>query len=46
MIPDRLLLGGLVAVALFLASLHFIADDGMTRCQLTHSFDVCHDSIH
>lgn len=44
MIPDRLLIFGLYAVALMLAAL-VIADDGMARCQLTHSFDVCHDAL-
>jgi len=42
---DRLLILGLVAVLLTLAGI-VVADDGMTRCQLTHSFDVCHASLH
>lgn len=44
MIYDRILLLGLGAVALVLAML--VIDDGMATCQLTHSFDVCHDSLH
>jgi hypothetical protein len=42
---DRLLILLLFLVALMLVGLA-IADDGMTQCQLTHSFDVCHASLH
>ena len=41
---DRLLIAGLFLVLFVLAGI-VIADDGMTRCQLTHSFDVCHASL-
>lgn len=44
MISDRFLLLGLVAVIFALAAI-VIADDGMTACQATHSFDVCHDAL-
>lgn len=44
MIVDRLLLVGLVAVAFALLGLH-LANDGMAACQISHSFDVCHDSL-
>lgn len=45
MIVDRLLLLGLAAVAFALLGLNLTAD-GMAACQLSHSFDVCHDSLH
>lgn len=41
---ERFLLLGLFAVLVALAGI-VLADDGMTRCQLTHSFDVCHDAL-
>lgn len=45
MIVDRLLLLGLVAVAFVFLGLN-LAGGGMAACQLSHSFDVCHDSLH
>lgn len=47
MIPDRVLLVALYVVLLvFLAVVSVAGDDGMTTCQLTHSFEVCHDVLH
>lgn len=37
---------GILAVLALLALAFASRDDGMARCQLTHSFDVCHDSLH
>jgi len=45
MISDRLLLVGLYLVVVVVAVI-VLNDDGMTRCQTTHSFDVCHDALH
>lgn len=45
MTMDRLLIAGAVLVALAFIGLQF-TDDGMARCQLSHSFDVCHDAIY
>lgn len=44
MINRRLILG-LFAVIVVLVGV-VAADDGMPRCQLAHSFDVCHASLH
>jgi hypothetical protein len=42
---NRLLIAGLLLVLVTLGGI-VVADDGMTRCQLSHSFDVCHASLH
>jgi hypothetical protein len=44
-IANRLLLLGLMLVALAVLGLHF-TDDGMAACRTSHSFDVCHDSLY
>jgi hypothetical protein len=35
----------LFVIAIVLAAI-VLPDDGMAACQLSHSFDVCHGSLH